>query len=113
MMAVGLVPLLLFQLTTIFRPIALGDMYKYVGQSRKVVITVTRTFKHDTKGVYLYPVGASDFSVLLPLANLGRFPKNPELVYANKTLRVVGKIYQEGKTFVMIVPSRDQVEEVR
>lgn len=109
-LAFGLVPLLVFSATRIFRPIAPKDAFNYVGQSRKVGFTVARTQLVESKGIYVYPLEASDFYVFLPTRTLSHFPQHPELFYAGKKLYVTAQIKQEGPRYFMTLESKNQID---
>ncbi len=105
-LATGLVPLGLFHVTRVFRAVPLSGLHNYVGQSRKVEFTVSRTFVRP-KGTYLYALEDDGFYVIL--AKTGNFVKNPELFYPGKPVRITAKVEQEDEQYYMMLTSRDQI----
>ena len=110
---IGLVPLVLWQMTKIFRPIPMSDLHKYVGQSRKVEVTIGRAYQTSKGEVILYVVESKDFRFILPASKITRFPKNPQLYYPGKRLRVTETLSQDEEGYFMELESKNQIGEVR
>ena len=108
----GLIPLLIYSITRVFRPVPVDELHRYVNQSRKVEILVSKTLP-TSKGVLLYPASAESFYILIPTSALSKFPKNSELYYAGKRLRVVAIINQDDSGYYMRLESKQQIEEVK
>ncbi len=100
--------------SSIIKPVSYKDVGKYVGQTKRVDLQVAKTSGGLGEAVTLYStLNDSDFKLIIPKSKLTSFPKNPELYYRGKHLRVNGLIEHIGSAYQMTLNNKSQIEEVR
>jgi micrococcal nuclease len=89
------------------------DAGKYVGKEMTVEGLIVHTYKAEKACFLDFSKEKGNFYVVIFPGDYGKFSESPEKLYANKKIRVKGKIIDYKGTPEIIVNSPDQIEIVK